>query len=72
MSTANVPSTSTHGTTDIWQRARSDPAYGAFWLLRIGFVVLPIWMGSDKFVNALTNWPHSWRHGSSTLPKTWV
>ncbi|WP_446666499.1 DoxX family membrane protein [Flexivirga sp. B27] len=36
---------------------RADPAYGAFWLLRVGFVVLPLWMGIDKFFNTLTNWP---------------
>ncbi|CAG7635656.1 DoxX family membrane protein [Rhodococcus opacus] len=38
------------------QRARSDPAYGAFLLLRIGFTVLPIVMGIDKFTNVLTTW----------------
>ncbi len=60
MSTANVPSTPTHGTSDIWQRARSDPAFAAFWLLRIGFVVLPIWMGIDKFVKFLyAHWPEA-------------
>ncbi|TWH16156.1 DoxX-like protein [Rhodococcus rhodochrous J45] len=37
-------------------RARSDPAYGAFVLLRIGFTVLPIVMGIDKFTNVLTSW----------------
>lgn len=58
MSALNVSSTATHGANDVWRRARSDPAYAAFWLLRIGFVVLPIWMGVDKFVNALTYWPH--------------
>jgi uncharacterized membrane protein YphA (DoxX/SURF4 family) len=58
MSTTNVPGTPTHGTTDVWQHARSDPAYGAFWLLRIGFVVLPIWMGLDKFMKVLyAHWP---------------
>lgn len=36
---------------------RSDPAFAAFWILRIGFVALPLWMGIDKFVNALTYWP---------------
>ncbi|WP_420710803.1 hypothetical protein [Streptomyces sp. CCM_MD2014] len=34
-----------------------EPAYGAYWLLRVGYTVLPIWMGIDKFVNALTDWP---------------
>lgn len=41
-----------------WRRARSEPAYGAFWLMRIGYTVLPIWMGADKFANAMTDWPH--------------
>ncbi|MFI8091375.1 hypothetical protein ACIF9R_24145 [Streptomyces sp. NPDC086080] len=40
-----------------WRRALDDPAYGAFWLMRVGYTVLPIWMGIDKFVNALTDWP---------------
>ncbi|QIS05574.1 DoxX family membrane protein [Nocardia brasiliensis] len=38
------------------QRARSDPGYGAFLLLRIGFTVLPIAFGLDKFTNVLTTW----------------
>jgi len=41
-----------------WARAWEEPAYGAFWILRIGFVVLPLWMGIDKFSNTLTFWPH--------------
>ena len=41
---------------DLVHRARSDPAYGAFLLLRIGFTVLPIVMGVDKFTNVLTTW----------------
>lgn len=50
-------SAGTHGDADMWQRARSDPAYAAFWLLRIGFTVLPIWMGLDKFMGVLyANW----------------
>ncbi len=39
-------------------RARSDPAYGAFLLLRIGFTVLPIVLGVDKFTDVFTNWDH--------------
>lgn len=35
---------------------RSDPAYQAFWLLRIGFTLAPILFGLDKFANVLTNW----------------
>ncbi|PKV99926.1 DoxX protein [Amycolatopsis echigonensis] len=43
---------------EVWQRARREPAYGAFVLMRVGFTVLPIWMGVDKFANSLTDWPH--------------
>lgn len=38
-------------------RLRQEPAYAAFWLLRAGFVVLPVVMGIDKFANVLTDWP---------------
>jgi uncharacterized membrane protein YphA (DoxX/SURF4 family) len=34
----------------------ADPAYQAFWLLRIGFTVAPILFGADKFANLLVNW----------------
>jgi hypothetical protein len=37
-------------------RARSDPAYGAYLILWIGFTALPIIMGLDKFANVLTTW----------------
>ena len=43
-------------TTPMMQRVRTEPAYGAFWMLRLGFTVLPILMGLDKFFNLLTNW----------------
>jgi hypothetical protein len=43
-------------TTPTLQRVRTEPAYGAFWMLRLGFIVLPILMGLDKFFNLLTNW----------------
>jgi len=39
-------------------RSLDNPAYVAFWILRIGFVVLPLWMGIDKFANTLTDWPN--------------
>ena len=35
---------------------RADPAYQAFWLLRIGFVVAPIVFGLDKFFHVLVDW----------------
>ncbi len=36
---------------------RRDPRYQAFVLLRIGFTVLPLVMGIDKYFNTLTSWP---------------
>jgi hypothetical protein len=41
-----------------FDRLRGDPVNQAFTLLRIGFVVLPILMGLDKFVEVMNgNWP---------------
>ncbi len=51
------PPAESHPGSPLWTRARQDPAYGAFWLLRVGFVVLPLLMGADKFANKLTYWP---------------
>jgi uncharacterized membrane protein YphA (DoxX/SURF4 family) len=34
-----------------------DPRYQAFWTLRLGFTVLPIAMGIDKFYNSMVYWP---------------
>lgn len=34
----------------------SDPAYQAFWLIRLGFIVAPIAFGLDKFAHVLVNW----------------
>jgi uncharacterized membrane protein YphA (DoxX/SURF4 family) len=53
MTTSNLEPGRTSGAL---QRARTDPAYGAFLLLRIGFTVLPIVFGIDKFTNVLADW----------------
>jgi uncharacterized membrane protein YphA (DoxX/SURF4 family) len=45
-----------HSPSGSQRRAGSDPAYGAFLLLRIGFTVLPILFGIDKFTNWFTHW----------------
>jgi hypothetical protein len=37
-------------------RLKSDAAYQAFWLLRIGFAAAPILFGLDKFFDVLVNW----------------
>jgi hypothetical protein len=39
------------------RRIRTDPAFQAFTLLRVGFVVAPILFGLDKFANWLVDWP---------------
>ncbi|MCG7309601.1 hypothetical protein [Brachybacterium sp. ACRRE] len=45
------------GTTPLSDALRRDPALAAFWVLRVGFVALPLLMGLDKFTNLLTDWP---------------
>ncbi|OBK75676.1 DoxX family protein [Mycobacterium sp. 1164985.4] len=54
MTTSNTP-VHDHSTSPLL-RARTDPLYGAYLILRIGFTVLPIVMGLDKFTNVLTDW----------------
>ena len=50
---AAVPAT---GALSRPERLRTDPTYQAFWLMRVGFTVLPIVFGADKFADLLTNW----------------
>ena len=38
------------------ERLKSDPAYQAFWLLRIGFAAASILFGLEKFFDVLVNW----------------
>ncbi|MGE2719273.1 DoxX family protein [Mycolicibacterium celeriflavum] len=54
MTTSNAPSAD-HATSPLL-RARTDPVYAAYLILRVGFTVLPIVMGLDKFTNVLTDW----------------
>src|SRR5829696_10117883 len=55
-----MTTTSIHPIDETAVAARSpnlrDPAYQAFWLLRIGFVVAPILFGLDKFADWLVDW----------------
>lgn len=44
--------------TVVAESGHQDPARQAFWMLRVGFTVLPLVMGLDKFFNVLTEWPH--------------
>lgn len=34
----------------------SDPAYQAYWFLRLGFIAAPILFGLDKFTHVLVDW----------------
>lgn len=35
---------------------RSGPAFQAFWLMRIGFCLVPILFGADKFAHMMVDW----------------
>ena len=54
---ATIPAPRADTTTGpLTARLRGNPAYQAFWLLRIGFTVAPILFGLDKFTHLLVNW----------------
>jgi uncharacterized membrane protein YphA (DoxX/SURF4 family) len=46
----------------VLERAKDDPAYQAFVVLRVGFTLLPIVMGIDKFFNNFVNWEQYLAH----------
>src|SRR5687768_15686187 len=56
MATITAPSPSTVATTD--RQDLTNPAFQAYALLRLGFVVAPILFGVDKFLNWLVEWEH--------------
>ncbi|MGO4384644.1 hypothetical protein [Specibacter sp. RAF43] len=56
MAASSIPARSTGGVSHALQRAKAEPAYGAFLMLWIGFIAIPLIMGLDKFANILTNW----------------
>ena len=56
MSTATVQTRTRYAHSALSDRLAADPAYQAFWLLRIAFTVAPIVFGLDKFANVLVNW----------------
>ena len=58
MTTTTYQPSTAHSLAHAMQRARTEPAYGAYLMLRVGFTVLPILFGLDKFANVLTNWEH--------------
>jgi hypothetical protein len=38
------------------QRLKTDPVFQAFWLMRLGFTLVPILFGADKFAHVMVNW----------------
>ena len=56
MSTATVQPRTRYAHSALSDRLAADPAFQAFWLLRIAFTVAPIVFGLDKFANVLVNW----------------
>jgi hypothetical protein len=52
----SIPVPAESGITQALHRARTEPAYGAFLMLWIGFILIPVVFGVDKFANVLTNW----------------
>ncbi|PYI69617.1 hypothetical protein CVV68_00440 [Arthrobacter livingstonensis] len=56
MAASSIHAASTGWTSHTLQRAKAEPAYGAFLMLWIGFIAIPLIMGLDKFTNVLTNW----------------
>lgn len=58
MATITAHPSARHQPGRIWQRSIHEPVYGAYTLLHIGYVVLPLWMGIDKFAKVLNpDWP---------------
>ena len=47
-----TPASSPSGRTATW----NDPAFQAYWFLRIGFIAAPILFGLAKFTNVLVDW----------------
>lgn len=46
----------TGGGTDTTDARLDNPAYQAFWLLRLGLTLAPILFGLDKFAHVLVDW----------------
>jgi hypothetical protein len=38
------------------QRFKTDPSFQAFWMMRLGFTLVPILFGADKFAHVMVNW----------------
>jgi hypothetical protein len=58
MSTVSLDASPRRGVRqqELLGKLRSDVAFQAFCLLRVGFTVAPIAFGADKFANVMVNW----------------
>lgn len=57
MSTTATPRPAAlHPNLSAGARLKGDPAFQAFWLMRIGFAIVPILFGADKFAHVMVNW----------------
>jgi hypothetical protein len=60
MTTTATSTTSTTTTRPVHsasaQRLKTDPSFQAFWLMRLGFALVPILFGADKFAHVMVNW----------------
>ncbi len=56
MSTATPHRQSVVAATRPTQQLKTDPKFQAFWMMRIGFGLLPIVFGADKFAHVMVNW----------------
>ena len=54
--TVHTPSQFVERTGTFSDRLAADPAFQAFWLLRVAFTVAPILFGADKFAHVLVDW----------------
>jgi hypothetical protein len=54
--TAGRPTRSKTAEISTRTRIATDPAFQAFWLMRIGFALVPILFGADKFAHVMVNW----------------
>jgi len=54
--TAASTQTTTRPPHSTAQRLKADPSFQAFWLMRVGFTLVPILFGADKFAHVMVNW----------------
>src|SRR3954465_3161490 len=54
--TASNRSTTPSVRSSATERLKTDSSFQAFWLMRLGFTLVPILFGADKFAHVMVNW----------------